>query len=384
MTGQTPVRLAVLQRVCHGYRVDLFSSLAAAKNVEMMLFIGDDIPGSKVRNARQLDGIPVTRLRTRFIRMGQRILPLHVGLIDQLRQFAPTVIVCEGESHFLGYLQAIYYRARYARGTALIHWSLVALPGQSRGEFSFRGLIKAFFRKHFDAFVVYSSFGKERLVDCGVDSRNVFVATNVGNVDRWQELSNAVEDTRAGARRRLLLPDQFTVLYVGTLSDNKRPDVVLDLARQCRAERYSFVVLGDGELLEHLKRRASRERLHHVHLLGRVTEQLALYYRAADVLLVPGRGGIVISEAMAFGLPVVVHQADGTEYDLVRHQVTGIVVSSSAVEDFRKALETLRNEPARCAAMGSEGRHVVDQLWTTGHMVRQFLRAVEYARGAGD
>ena len=38
---------------------------------------------------------------------------------------------------------------------------------------------------------------------------------------------------------------------------------------------------------------------------------------SADVVVVPGRGGIVISEAMVHGVPVIVHQADGTEYELV-------------------------------------------------------------------
>ena len=97
------------------------------------------------------------------------------------------------------------------------------------------------------------------------------------------------------------------------------------------------------------------------------------------MLLITGRGWIVISEAMAFGLPVVVHQADGTEYDLVRNGVTGMRVSGAGVDDFREALEALRSDPLRCQAMGSASRQAVRSVWTTGNMVRQITRAVQYA-----
>ena len=376
------LRLAVLQRVCPDYRVALFSALSAPKSVEMRLFIGKDIPHSKVRSAAVLDGVPVTRLPTRFIRLRNRILPLHIGLIGELRRFRPAVILCEGESHFLGYLQAIYYRVRYAPTTALIHWCFITLPGRSQPTRSAVAVVKAHFRKYFDAFVVYSSFSKDRLTELGVDPRKVFVATNVGNVDKYLRLSSETEETATEARQMLGLPDRFTALYVGTLSRDKRPDLVLDVAARTQQDLYSFILAGDGELLHHLRRRVSREGLSNVQLPGNVTKALSLYYRAADVLLVPGRGGIVISEAMAFGLPVVVHQADGTEYDLVRNGVTGVRVSGAGVEDFRTALEHLRADPVRRTGMASASQQAVRSLWTTSNMVSQIVHAARYARSA--
>ena len=106
------------------------------------------------------------------------------------------------------------------------------------------------------------------------------------------------------------------MLSVGTLSENKRPEMLLDVAQHVREDAYSFVLVGAGELEERLRMWVRKEGLRNVHLPGNVTETLPFYYRAADVLMVPGRGGIVISEAMAFGLPVVLHEADGTEYGL--------------------------------------------------------------------
>ena len=378
------MRIAVLQRVCADYRVGLFLGLSSVGNVEMRLFIGYDLPGTKVKGVDVCPGVSVTKLETRFIRLGRRILPVHVGLVDELRKFRPTVVLCEGESHFVGYLQAIYYRLRYDRRARLIHWCFIALPGCPKKRWGVAEGVKAYFRRYFSAFLVYSSFSRDRLVELGVDQRKVFVATNVGDVEKSLKQSDAITETKAEARKILGLPERFTVLYVGTLSWSKRPDVVLDLARECEPERYSFVVLGSGDLLPDLRTRVAREGLQDVRLAGKVTGQLPLYYRAADVVLMPGRGGIVISEAMAFGVPVVVHQADGTEYDLVRNWVTGVVVSAGAVEDFREALEELRNDPVRCAAMGSASRQMVERRWNTGNMVCQIVRAAEYLRAASN
>jgi len=82
---------------------------------------------------------------------------------------------------------------------------------------------------------------------------------------------------------------------------------MLDLAKECDRVNFNFVLLGSGSLLDELRDRATCENLSNVFLPGRVVDELPLYYRAANVLLIPGRDGIVISEAMAFGLPVIVH-----------------------------------------------------------------------------
>ena len=347
----------------------------------MKLFVGRDIPGTKVKGVTDFGDVPVASLDTRLLQVGRRVLPFHVGLVYELRRFRPNVILCEGESHFLGYLQAIYYRHRYDKSAALIHWCYIALPGGRAKEGQVAAAVKAHFRKYFSAFLVYSSFSKERLIERGEDPRKVFVATNVGHVEKYLEESASVKKTKGELRSVLGLQDRFTVLYVGTLSQNKRPDVLLDLAQACPGDCYSFIIVGTGDLEGHLRTRVAREELANVHLPGSVTGTLPLYYRAADVLMIPGRGGIVISEAMAFGLPVVVHEADGTEHDLVENGVTGVRVAGGGVEDFRQALEMLRGNPERRAAMGAASRRVVEVRCNTDNMVRQILRAAEYARG---
>ncbi|TFB10135.1 glycosyltransferase [Candidatus Marinimicrobia bacterium MT.SAG.2] len=378
-----PIRLAILQRVCTGYRVPLFEQLSETEEVDMTLFIGEDVPNTKIKSGPDLRGINYRKLKTLFLPLNARTLQWHVGLVGELRKFNPDVILCEGESHFVGYLQAIGYKYLFNRRVALMHWCYISLPGwPSIGGKGFRSLIKAFFRRFFDAFVVYSSFSKECLLKLGQPDEKVFVATNVGGIQRFLSISDSMTDTTSKARQKLGLPERFTVLYLGTLDENKRPGVMLDLAKKSDSERFNFVLLGTGPLLESLLEQATREELSNVFLPGRMVDELPLYLRSADVLMIPGRGGIVISEAMAFGLPIIVHQADGTEYDLVQDKVTGFHLSGGSVDDFYQAIKYLQINPDICAEMGQKSKQLVETKFTIDNMVNQIKRAAHYVKKA--
>jgi glycosyltransferase involved in cell wall biosynthesis len=322
----------------------------------------------------------VHRLRTRFIKIGRRVFPIHVGLVAALRTFEPDVVLCEGESHFLGYLQAAWYRMWFHKRVGLMHWCFISLPGEPLRKKGLAGIVKAYTRKLFDAFVLYSSYSKECLVKLGIPTEKIFVATNVGDVKKFLNISNAIPMSRAEARRNLSINDRFTVLYAGTLDRNKKPDLLLDLAAVCDHEKFNFVLLGGGEMLIELQKRAADEGLANVYLPGKVGDSLGLYYRASDVLLVPGRGGIVISEGMAFGLPIVTFQADGTEYDLIRDKESGFILTLGDSSDFRNAIEILQQDKELASQMGRSGRLMVEQEFTTDNMVRQIIKAAEYAR----
>ena len=124
------MRIGVLQRVCPQYRVPLYRALAASPGVVCGLFIGSDIPDTKVATGSSAAGLPLVRLPTRFVTIAGRTLPWHVGLVRELAKFEPDVVVCEGESHLLGCLQALWYRRAWNRRAAVVHWSLGGLPGK--------------------------------------------------------------------------------------------------------------------------------------------------------------------------------------------------------------------------------------------------------------
>jgi glycosyltransferase involved in cell wall biosynthesis len=372
------MRLAILQRVCTSYRLGLFQKLSAQPNLQLHLFFGDDLPESKVRSVGTLSDIDHSKLSTRFWRFRGRTLVDQRGLIPALNDFQPEVIFCEGDSHFLAYLQAFRYRRRHKK-CALVMWSLIGLPGVQPSRKGLARYFKSWAHKQFDAFIVYSSYSRLRLIELGHDPAKVFVATNVADTKKLLQQADQCTDSQQQARKFLCLPDRFTVLYAGAMDANKRPDLLLDLAAALSPEHYNFVLLGNGEMLETLRARAQSENLSNVFLPGRVESELASYYRAADTMILPGRGGMVISEAMAWSLPVVVHQADGTEFDLVRDHHTGLHLENGALADFQNALELMRSSPDQTRQWGIQGRQRIAARFSMDHIVDQVVQTAQYA-----
>jgi glycosyltransferase involved in cell wall biosynthesis len=367
-----PVRVAVLQRILPGYRLELFRQLSAAAGIELRVFIGDDIPNTKWRSAADLRGVDVVRLKTRFIRLRSRLMPWHKELRRELANFRPDVILTEGESNFLSYLQALWFR-RSHRSVKMIHWGGGGIPGQVNEQVSVGSRFKLYMQKKFDGMMVYSTFCKNWLVEAGHDEANIAVAVNVGNTVQHLSAADGLDETKAQARERLELGDRFTVFYVGAMDPNKRPDVLLDLARTTDSSKFNFVLAGDGPEVEPLKKRAATEGLDNVYVLGRVSDDLPSYYKASDVVMIPGRGGIVISEAMAWRLPVLVHEADGTEHDLVRDGETGYLLNSGSAESFKVALEAMQLNLGGSEQLGRNGRDYLESKFT----VEQYAATVK-------
>ena len=376
----SPLSLAILQRVCTGYRLELFRRLAACPELRVRLFIGDDLPDSKVRSTADFADLDVVKLPTRWFGVGRRLVPRHRGLASALRDFAPDVILSEGDSHLLAFLTAARVRSEQP-GRALVHWGLGGLPGDEVARLANR--LKRPLQSLADAFLVYSSFGADVMEQIGHPRERIVVAVNVSDTDRHRALADSLADSRSEARAALGLPDCFTVISVGAMDANKRADVLIDAVAGLNPADCGLLIVGGGDLLESLRATVSQRALANVHLVGAVPpSDLARYYRAADVLALPGRGGMVMSEAMAHRLPVLVHEADGTETDLVRDGETGVRLAAGRAEDFRSAIERLAADPARSQRMGEAGRRLVDEELNRGAMVDRILEVCRIAVAA--
>ena len=57
-----------------------------------------------------------------------------------------------------------------------------------------------------------------------------------------------------------------------------------------------------------------------IFFVGKIIDGISKYFLQSDVFVLPGLGGLAISDAMIHGLPVIAGKADGTEIDLVTNE----------------------------------------------------------------
>ncbi|MEU3467161.1 D-inositol-3-phosphate glycosyltransferase [Streptomyces sp. NPDC006687] len=208
---------------------------------------------------------------------------------------------------------------------------------------------------------------------------------------------------RADARARLGLPaDAFIPLYAGRIQPLKGPDVMvraiaglLELAPHLRQRTLVPVVGGDsgagprGEAWELARALGVSDVLRHHPPVRQ--EELALWYRAADVLLVPSRSesfGLVALEAQACGTPVLASAVGGLP-TAVRDGLTGFLVRGNDPERYARRLLWFAGHPAEAAVMGRAAvAHARSMSWgsaaaATLEVYRDVLRE-EGARPGAD
>lgn len=123
------------------------------------------------------------------------------------------------------------------------------------------------------------------------------------------------------------------VLFVGRLSTQKGPDLLLEAVPGILAKRgdAKVVFAGDGDMRGQLERRAHQLGVNHaVRFLGAMDANGALIdlFKSTDLLCVPSRNepfGVVVLEAWAAGKPVVATQNGGPRH-FVEHGTNGFLV----------------------------------------------------------
>jgi len=149
-----------------------------------------------------------------------------------------------------------------------------------------------------------------------------------------------------------LAPDAIVYLFVGRLEEHKGIGTLLSqFARMTESVPAARLVLvGDGAMGPAARAR-SRE-VEWLHVLGRLRgHDLLSAYCSTDVFVLPSSfepWGLVVNEAMAAGLPVVVSDRVGCGSDLVEGQDTGIVYAFSTPDDLEMGMRTM--------ALDREGR----------------------------
>lgn len=170
--------------------------------------------------------------------------------------------------------------------------------------------------------------------------------------------------------------DETLVLHVGRLIAQKGVDV---LVRAAAAADVPLHVVGGGP--EHVRlTELAAEVGARVTFAGEVAnEDLAAAYAAADVFaLVSHREtwGVVVNEAAASGLPLVLSDRVGAARDLLEDGGNGILVSAGDHAALAASLERLAAEPALRQQMGKRSREIVS-TWGYEQGCEAFARLVE-------
>jgi glycosyltransferase involved in cell wall biosynthesis len=360
-----PEKLAIQQRVLTPYRAAFFDLLAQACDGGLSVLAGTPRPEESIATVRELQAAHFTFAHNLHLLSGPLYLCLQRGLVPWLEERDPDALIVEANPRYLATSSALRWMKQ--RGRLVLGWGLGA--GASGGPFSaLRASRRAAFLRRFDALITYSQRGADEYAVLGFPKDRIFVAPNAAS-------------PRPAAPMPLRPPafdGKPTVLFVGRLQARKRID---DLLQACaflgEALRPRLVIVGDGPERARLQELAKRVYPSAEFPGAKHGAELAPYFSAADLFVLPGTGGLAVQEAMSYGLPVVMGRGDGTNDDLVRPANGWQVPDPAALRDV---LQQALSDAARLRRMGAESYRIVREEINLERMVGIFVEALNSLR----
>jgi len=220
-----------------------------------------------------------------------------------------------------------------------------------------------------DRIVVCSQFARESHLRHGVPDGKIRVI-NYG-VD--------TETFSPGPKR----DDVFRVVFCGMVCLRKGIQYLLQAWEELALPGAELLVL--GLVLPDALHLVERYRgLPGLRIQGHVDSrtELAELYRQGSVFVFPSVEdgfGMVVTEAMACGIPVVISDHTGA-MDVVQDGVNGFVVPTYDVEALKQRILTLRDDPGLCRSMGAAARETALQnTWL--HYGQKLLRVYDELSG---
>jgi len=202
----------------------------------------------------------------------------------------------------------------------------------------------------------------------GMPTHRLFAAPHCVDNQMFRERAAALRGQRAVIRAGFGITDDApVVLFCGKLIEKKQPLTLVEAYARVRQEHPCWLLLvGDGAERAAIQGRVTLRQILGVRMAGFLNQsELPAAYTAADLLVLPSvwheTWGLVVNEAMNFGLPIVVSDKVGCAEDLVRPGWNGFVVPHREVAALAEAIETLVASAERRAEFGQRSLGLVDE-----------------------
>jgi glycosyltransferase involved in cell wall biosynthesis len=223
----------------------------------------------------------------------------------------------------------------------------------------------------------------------GVPTDRIFQGYDVVKNNHFAEGARRVRQDPEAWRSRLNLPRSYFLDACRFVRKKNLSRLVEGFARYREAvsDPWDLVLLGDGPERDRVEEAIEAVGIEEaVHLPGfKQYDELPIYYGLAGAFVhasTTEQWGLVVNEAMAAGLPVLVSDRCGCAPDLVDEGRNGYTFDPNAADEIAEYMEAVARGRSHAERMGQASREIVDD-WGPDRFGRGLQRAVERAREVG-
>jgi glycosyltransferase involved in cell wall biosynthesis len=364
VTGEpTPYRTPHLRAIAERSGIDL-NLIYAAKTIQRRTW---SVPSSP--NVTYLGGfsLPTTPILHHDYLVTPRIWPL-------LNRLEPDCVVVGGWSLMATQLAILWCRTHGV--PYLLQSDNHLLERRAKWVRTLKRVVLPHVVPQAAGWLVPGSLALEHIEHYGARRERAIVFPLTIDVAAFARRADSLRSERESIRAELgFAPGTVVALQVGRLVPVKAADILI---RAVAAATVPLLLVGDGP--EERRLRALAEAIGaSVTFTGLLEDDdLIRMYVAADVFVLASRRetwGVVVNEAMAAGLPLVVSDQVGAGHDLVVAGRNGDVVPADDVEALTTALRDLATDAARRERYGRASKEAISD-WGYEKSVESFLDLV--------
>jgi glycosyltransferase involved in cell wall biosynthesis len=270
-----------------------------------------------------------------------------------------TPIILRGESHLLN------YRPLWKRVLKKIALTLI-------------------FKKVF-AFLPIGTLNAEYYKHYGVPKEKMFLTPYSVDNCLFSKKYEELYGSRNNYKKRLgIAPEMPVILYASKMIPRKRAMDLLKAYQKIHAGIDAVLIfVGDGIERTVLEAYTKNHNLRNVFFTGFKNQtELPEYFVIADVFVLPSTDepwGLVINEAMNFGLPIITTDKVGAFPDLVKSGEIGFIYPVGDIEELAKCLLKLLKDSELRKKMGKHSLEIISK-WSFREDAEGILAALEYIR----
>ena len=285
---------------------------------------------------------------------------LAARVTDWLDESDPQAVVITGY-----YFPAMRAAARWAQRQGRASIFMGDSQWGDRRRIALREWAKGWWvRRHYDAAFAAGERTVEYLMRMGFPRERIWTGYDVVDNQAFATGAATARSQADSLRNSLGLPERY-FLFVGRFAPEKNLVRLLEAYagyRQTAGQSaWGLVLVGSGPLEKEL--RAQVEKLRDVVFAGfQQKDTLPAYFGLASCLVLPSISepwGLVVNEAMAAGLPVLVSNRCGCVPELVQPGVNGYVCDPLDTEEMARLLGVVSSDTAEAGRMGEASRHIV-------------------------
>jgi 1,2-diacylglycerol 3-alpha-glucosyltransferase len=238
--------------------------------------------------------------------------------------------------------------------------------------------------RRFDAALVGGRRQKEYSAFLGLPADRIFLGYDVVDNEFFARGAAEVRQQEELYRHRYGLPKEY-FLTVSRFIEKKNLHFLIDTYKQYRGlagnDCWDLVLCGSGPLNQEIKDRARD--ISGIHLPGfKQADELPVYYGLAGVFILPSshfeQWGLVVNEAMASGLPILVSQVCGCTPELVHEGVNGFTFDPGDSEALSRLMLKMTSEEVALRAMGEASSRMI-AAWSPETFAENLIRAITIA-----